>query len=253
MLFFTDRNFNIPKHKQKLTTKYNFGDNMKKIIELKKIYKSYSIGKEKLSVLENINLTVNSGDFLAITGASGSGKSTLMNILGFLDTPDEGEYFFDGKISNNFSKSTLAKIRGKKIGFIFQSFYLLPNLTAYQNVELPLIYNKIPPNKRKILCESALKKVGLLDRAKHKPCQLSGGQKQRVAIARAIALSPPLILADEPTGNLDPHSSADVLKILNALNEDGITVILITHDTSIADEVKKKITISKGKILAKSL
>ena len=221
---------------------------MQKIIELKKINKSYTIGKQNLPVLNNINLVVNKGDFLAITGASGSGKSTLMNILGFLDTPDSGEYFFGGEKSNTFSKNNLSKIRGKKIGFIFQSFHLLPDLTAYQNVELPLIYNKIPLTKRKNLCESALKKVGLLDRMNHKPNQLSGGQKQRVAIARAIALSPPLILADEPTGNLDPVSGGEVLNILKSLNNEGVTVVIITHDFSLAEKAKNKIKIANGNI-----
>ncbi len=221
---------------------------MENIIELRKIHKSYFVGKQKLKVLSNINLVVNKGDFLAITGASGSGKSTLMNILGFLDTPDSGEYFFSGTKSSSISSSDLSKIRGKKIGFVFQSFHLLPDLTAYQNVELPLIYNKIPISKRKVLCESALKKVDLLDRMNHKPNQLSGGQKQRVAIARAIALSPPLILADEPTGNLDPISSNEVMNILNSLNSEGITVIIITHDSSLAEKAKNKITISNGEI-----
>lgn len=222
---------------------------MEKIIELKQICKSYTIGKEKLPVLNNINLTIKKGDFLAITGSSGSGKSTLMNLLGFLDTPDKGEYFFNGQKSSSLSKSIISKIRGRKIGFVFQSFHLLPDLTAYQNVELPLIYNKIPISKRKKLCESALEKVNLTDRKNHKPNQLSGGQKQRIAIARAIALSPPLILADEPTGNLDPVSSSEVLKILNSLNNDGITIVIITHDSSLASKAKSKITISDGKIL----
>ena len=221
---------------------------MDKIIELCKISKDYYIGKEKLSVLKNIDLTVKTGDFLAITGESGSGKSTLMNILGFLDTPDSGSYIFDGEKSKNFSEGMLSKIRGKKIGFIFQSFHLLPNLTAFQNVELPLIYNRISRSKRKELCNKALQRVGLSDRANHKPNQLSGGQKQRVAIARAIALSPPLILADEPTGNLDPHSSNEIINILKALNNDGTTIVIITHDLSIANKTTSKITISNGKI-----
>ncbi|MBE6761214.1 MAG: ABC transporter ATP-binding protein [Ruminococcaceae bacterium] len=221
---------------------------MEKIIELKNISKHYYIGKERLEVLKNINLTVENGDFLAITGESGSGKSTLMNILGFLDTPDAGSYAFDGKNSKAFSSHTLSKLRGSKIGFIFQSFHLLPNLTAYQNVELPLIYNKIPKSKRKELCLNALNKVGLTERINHKPNQLSGGQKQRVAIARAIALSPPLILADEPTGNLDPASGKDVLNILENLNKEGTTIIIITHDISIAKKAENQINIINGKI-----
>ena len=221
---------------------------MEKIIELENISKYYYIGKEKLQVLKNVNLTVKNGDFLAITGESGSGKSTLMNILGFLDTPDTGNYTFNGKKSKNFSSSKLSKLRGSKIGFIFQSFHLLPNLTAYQNVELPLIYNKVPKSKRKELCINALNRVGLADRTNHKPNQLSGGQKQRVAIARAIALSPPLILADEPTGNLDPISSKEVLNILQSLNDEGTTIVIITHDISIANKAKSKININSGKI-----
>ena len=221
---------------------------MKKIIELSNISKHYYIGKEKLQVLKNVDLTVESGDFLAITGESGSGKSTLMNILGFLDTPDEGNYVFEGQKSKVFSKRKLSKLRGNKIGFIFQSFHLLPNLTAYQNVELPLIYNKIPKNKRKELCLNALERVGLTNRINHKPNQLSGGQKQRVSIARAIALSPPLILADEPTGNLDPDSSNEILCILENLNKEGTTVVIITHDVSIANKAQSKINIINGKI-----
>ena len=221
---------------------------MEKIIKLRNISKNYFIDKEKLQVLKNINLTVENGDFLAITGESGSGKSTLMNILGFLDTPDTGDYFFNNENSGNFSNRKLSKLRGRKIGFIFQSFHLLPNLTAYQNVELPLIYNKVPKSKRRALCTTALKRVGLLNRSNHKPNQLSGGQKQRVAIARAIALSPPLILADEPTGNLDPISSNEILDILQTLNNEGTTVIIITHDISIANKAKKQIKVINGMI-----
>lgn len=221
---------------------------MEEIIKLSNVSKHYFIDKEKLQVLDNINLTVNFGDFLAITGESGSGKSTLMNILGFLDIHDSGKYFFIGKKTKEFSENTLSKIRRRNIGFIFQSFHLLPHLTAYQNVELPLIYNKVPKKQRKELCLTALKRVGLTDRANHKPCQLSGGQKQRVAIARAIALSPPLILADEPTGNLDPISSAEVIETLQKLNDSGTTVIIITHDHSISEKAKNIIKIKNGKI-----
>lgn len=248
MLFFTENITIFVMNKQENITQNIVGDYMEKIIELTNISKHYYIGKEKLKVLENIDLTVKKGDFLAITGTSGSGKSTLMNILGFLDTPDAGNYFFEGKESKNFSNSKLSKLRGSKIGFIFQSFYLLPTLTAYQNVELPLIYNKVQKNKRKELCINALKRVGLTDRLNHKPNQLSGGQKQRVAIARAISLSPPLILADEPTGNLDPTSSNEVLDILNNLNNEGTTVVIITHDISIANKAKNRINIINGKI-----
>lgn len=222
---------------------------MKELIKLTNITKRYKLGNENVTALNSVNLTVNCGDFLAITGASGSGKSTLMNILGFLDTADKGEYFFDGKNRCGFSESSLSKIRGEKIGFIFQSFYLIPELSAYQNVELPLIYNNVPKKNREKICKTALEKVGLIDRMYHKPNQLSGGQKQRVAIARAISLSPPLILADEPTGNLDPTSAKDVLNTLLMLNNDGVTVIMITHDKSLAKLAKQKIEIKDGVIL----
>ncbi len=219
-----------------------------KVIELKNIGKTYSLGNEKIYALNNINLTVNKGDFLAITGASGSGKSTLMNILGFLDIQDSGDYYFCGENCKNHSESKLSHIRGNRIGFVFQSFHLLPNLTAIQNVELPLIYNHINKKERRMVCEEALRKVGLSDRASHKPNQLSGGQKQRVAIARAIALSPSILLADEPTGNLDPNSSEEVLKHLIRLNNDGTTVIMITHDKEIAKRAKSRIEIKNGQL-----
>lgn len=222
---------------------------MKELIKLNNISKNYKLGNENVVALNNINLTVNKGTFLAITGASGSGKSTLMNILGFLDKADNGDYFFEGKNQSGFSETNLSKIRGEKIGFIFQSFYLIPELTAYQNVELPLVYNDVPKKKRKAICEAALKKVGLSDRMHHKPNQLSGGQKQRVAIARAISLSPPLILADEPTGNLDPASAKDVLDTLLRLNNEGVTVIMITHDKSLANLAGEKIEILNGQIV----
>lgn len=218
------------------------------IIELKNITKAYPLGNERVSALKGIDLRVEKGDFLAITGSSGSGKSTLMNILGFLDIPDSGIYSFDGEDCKKYSDAQLANIRGKRIGFIFQSFHLLPNLTALQNVELPLIYNHISKKKRQQLGEDALKRVGLLDRLNHKPNQLSGGQKQRVAIARAIALSPPLLLADEPTGNLDPASSEEILNVLLRLNKDGTTIIMITHDRELAKKAGKQIEIQNGKI-----
>lgn len=223
---------------------------MEKLIKLNNVSKKYKLGSQDIIALNNINLTVYKGDFLAITGASGSGKSTLMNILGFLDTADSGEYYFEDILSNKYSSGGLSKIRGEKIGFIFQNFYLLPELNAYQNVEIPLIYNRINKNLRKNLCEISLKKVGLSDRMFHTPNKLSGGQKQRVAIARAISLSPPLILADEPTGNLDPDSAKDVLNILKALNAEGTTVIMITHDKELADMAKRKIEIQNGNIVS---
>ena len=248
MLFFTFKITIFKQNKQVIATKNNLGDNVEDIITLNNISKQYSIGKQKLTALKNIYLTVKKGDFLAITGESGSGKSTLMNILGFLDSPDNGQYLFNGKSSADFSEGQLSKIRGRKIGFIFQSFHLLPNLTAYQNVELPLIYNRVPKKQRATLCQNALAKVGLANRTDHKPSQLSGGQKQRVAIARAIALSPPLILADEPTGNLDPASSKEILNILKSLNLEGTTVIIITHDNLVALNAKSRVNIVGGEL-----
>ncbi len=222
---------------------------MKEMIVLKDISKTYPMGKQRVKALDCVSLKVNCGDFLAITGSSGSGKSTLMNILGFLDTPDSGNYIFGGKTYKKLSSKQLSQIRGSRIGFVFQSFHLLPALTAYQNVELPLIYNNIPLRKRKELCIAALQRVGLYDRMNHKPNQLSGGQKQRVAMARAIALSPPLILADEPTGNLDPASGEEILDTLLRLNSEGTTVIMITHDRTLAKKAKSNIEISCGKII----
>ena len=221
---------------------------MEKLIELKSIYKTYLLGKEKISVLRDINLVIHRGDFLAITGASGSGKSTLMNILGFLDAPDSGSYVFDGAPYHNYSGAEVSKIRGEKIGFIFQGFLLLPNLTALQNVELPLIYNHVRRKDRRRMALAALRRVGLEDRIDHKPSQLSGGQKQRVAIARAIALSPPLILADEPTGNLDPRAGDEVIRYLTELNRTGTTVVIITHDEHIAAEAAHRIVIRNGQL-----
>lgn len=218
------------------------------VIELKNINKTYPLGRENISALNDINLTVNKGDFLAITGASGSGKSTLMNILGFLDIQDSGDYLFLGENCKKYSDAELSNIRGRKIGFVFQSFHLLPNLTARQNVELPLIYNHISKKMRKNICEEALEKVGLTERGNHKPNQLSGGQKQRVAIARAMALSPSILLADEPTGNLDPISSEDVLNNLIKLNNDGTTIIMITHDKALAKKAKRHLQIQNGRI-----
>ncbi len=229
------------------------GDIMQRtlVLELENICKSYLLGAEKVSALDGVNLTVQRGEFIAITGASGSGKSTLMNILGFLDTPDSGIYRFCGENCANYSERKLADIRGQKIGFIFQSFHLLPNLTALQNIELPLIYNHISRRKRRKLALEALSKVGLSDRAEHKPNQLSGGQKQRVAIARAIALSPPVLLADEPTGNLDPKSGEDILQNLSLLNNEGTTIIMITHDHTLAKHADRQIAIDAGKIINK--
>ena len=188
-------------------------------------------------------------EFVAIIGQSGSGKSTLMNMLGCLDVPSSGDYFLHGKDVSHMSDDDLSDIRNQEIGFIFQGFNLIPNLTAMENVELPLIYRGIPKKERDALAEAALEKVGLATRKTHRPSEMSGGQQQRVAIARAIAQAPPIILADEPTGNLDSNSSKEILGILKQLHEEGRTVILITHDNEIADQANRVIKIMDGKIV----
>lgn len=217
------------------------------IIRLENISKFYSTDNKKIAALDNINLKVNKGDFLSICGDSGSGKSTLMNIMGFIDKPSSGKYYFEGRDSVLYSEKEISEIRGSKIGFIFQGFNLLPNLTAYENVELPLLYSKVSTNLRKEKVEFALNKVGLSERMNHRPYQLSGGQKQRIAIARALVISPCVILADEPTGNLDKNSGDIIINYLSEINKDGTTVIIITHDMQIASRIRNKITISNGK------
>ncbi len=222
---------------------------MKHLIELTKINKYYTGKNSRIHVLKNISLNIDKGEMVAITGSSGSGKSTLMNILGCLDIPSSGKYTLSGFDVMNLSEKQQAHIRNKKIGFIFQGFNLIPALTAAENVELPLIYKGIPHKRRKELTESALRTVGLDKRMEHKPYELSGGQQQRVAIARAIATRPPIILADEPTGNLDSASGKIILETLIKLNETGKTVILITHDKKVADTASRQIKISDGRLV----
>ncbi len=217
------------------------------MIKIENLTKMYS---KDIIPLKNINLHIENKQFVAIVGSSGSGKTTLMNILGTLDTQSSGDYFLDSLCINSVDRRKLPEIRNKKIGFIFQSFNLMPKLTAIENVELPLIFAGIDPKKRRILSEIALEKVGLSDRMTHTPSKMSGGQQQRVAIARAISLSPPLILADEPTGNLDPKSTEEVLEILSNLNYDGKTIVLITHDLKVAKTSRRIITLENGNILA---
>lgn len=219
------------------------------MIHLKNITKTYDMGSVQVQVLNGITLHVNKGDFLAIIGPSGSGKSTLMNMIGCLDTPTTGEYFLDGKEISTYNEKQLSKIRNEKIGFIFQKFNLLPKLSAYENVELPLIYRGMNAKERKIRCLDTLEKVGLSDRMDHKPTELSGGQQQRVAIARALAGDPPVLLADEPTGNLDSKSGTDVINLIKQLSKEGKTIVLITHDNEVAEQAKKIITIRDGLLL----
>ena len=219
-----------------------------KLIEMKNITKEYSVGEIKIKALDNVSLQISKGEFVAITGQSGSGKSTLMNILGCLDKPESGTYILNGQDVFRANEKKLSEIRNKEIGFIFQSFNLINSLSAAENIELPLIYRGIKKAERRILAKNALAMVGLENRADHLPGQLSGGQQQRVAIARAIALSPPLILADEPTGNLDAASGKEIMSILLNLNKEGKTIVMITHDNAIASVIPKQIKISDGKI-----
>ena len=207
-----------------------------------------SIGGMKVFALKNASLHVREGEFVSIVGPSGSGKSTMMNIIGCLDTADEGEYFLDGQIVEEYSEKELTRIRSKKIGFIFQSFNLIGNLTAEENVELPLIYQRLSKEERKARVEDAFVKVGLSDRRTHKPCELSGGQQQRVAIARAIAARPSLFLADEPTGNLDSATGKEIMGIFRQLNEEGKTIVLITHDDGVARQAGRRIRILDGQV-----
>jgi putative ABC transport system ATP-binding protein len=224
------------------------------IIQVKGLWKIYSTGEVQVEALKGIDLTINNGDFLAIMGASGSGKSTFMNIIGCLDSPSRGEYYLDGHSINGFGKDELATIRNKKIGFVFQGFNLLARTTALENVELPLLYNTEYENNKnrtdtRQLAREALARVGLKDRLHHFSNQLSGGQEQRVTIARALVNKPSLILADEPTGNLDSTTSIEIMSIFKELNKQGITIVLVTHEESIACYAKRIIEFRDGRII----
>ncbi|MCI9525667.1 MAG: ABC transporter ATP-binding protein [Lachnospiraceae bacterium] len=211
--------------------------------------KIYNPGENEVRALDHVDLEIKKGEFVAIIGHSGSGKSTLMNMLGCLDVPTSGAYYLDGRDVSALKDNQLSEIRNQEIGFIFQGFNLIANLTAVENVELPLIYRGIARNKRHKLAKEALIQVGLEKRMEHKPSEMSGGQQQRVAIARAIAAQPPVILADEPTGNLDSASTQEIMEILKGLHEAGHSVILITHDNEIADQAKRVVRILDGKIV----
>ena len=220
------------------------------MIELHGIKKIYQLGDEEVHALDGVDLTIRDKEFVAIIGASGSGKSTLMNIIGCLDTPDEGTYMIDGQDASDLSEHDQAILRNRKIGFIFQQFNLLPKLTAWENVELPLIYQGIPSAERRRRVEEALDKVGLSGRAQHRPNQLSGGQQQRIAVARALVTQPSLILADEPTGNLDSHSTTDIMKLLKELHAMGNTLVIITHDTDIAAQAPRRVQLFDGRVVS---
>ena len=218
------------------------------ILRMENITKAYELGEEEFLALRGVDLVVDRGEFLAVLGPSGSGKSTLMNIIGCLDVPTSGEYYLSGKLIANESEKELARIRSKEIGFIFQSFQLLQRQTAYENVELPLIYANMPEHKRKERVEEMLEKVGLADKMYNLPNQLSGGQQQRVAIARAIATNPTILLADEPTGALDQKTGHQVMELFHELNNEGRTIIMITHDAKIASHAGRIVRILDGNI-----
>lgn len=218
------------------------------LIELKDIYKIYQMGAEEVRAGDGITLTINRGEFVAIVGKSGSGKSTLMNIIGALDVPTSGSYLLGGEDVDQMSDDQLADIRNRMIGFIFQQYNLLPKSNLLENVELPLLYARVPKEERRERAMKSLERVGLADKWKNMPNQLSGGQQQRVSIARALAGNPSLILADEPTGALDSRTSREVLNFLKELNEEGNTIVMITHDSSIALEAKRVVRIHDGKI-----
>lgn len=223
---------------------------MKTVIELKKVTKLYNVGDIAVNALQGIDLIIKKGEFVAVMGASGSGKSTLMNIIGCLDHPTSGDYYFENTNINALSPDDCAEIRNRKIGFVFQVFNLLPRTSALENVELPLFYNRTDlvkdPKKRAI---EALDRVGLQERISHKPNQLSGGERQRVAIARALVNQPSILLADEPTGNLDSVTAIDVMTVFQRFNEQGITVVLVTHEPDLAQYAKRIVTLRDGMII----
>ena len=219
------------------------------LIEVRDVYKIYNPGENQVNALDGVSITIDEGEFVAIIGQSGSGKSTLMNMLGLLDTPTHGEYYINGKLVDDLTDDQMSVIRNEEIGFIFQGFNLISSLSALENVELPLVYRGMPKQERREISQQALERVGLGSRIHHLPAEMSGGQQQRVAVARAIAAKPPVILADEPTGNLDTKSTKEVMAILHELKDEGRTVIVITHDNEIAEEAERVIRIRDGKVV----
>ena len=222
----------------------------KNLVELRDVYKIYGEGREsEVRALDGVSLTIGKGEFVAVVGQSGSGKSTMMNVLGCLDIPTRGTYLLGGTDVRELTDKELSHIRNKQIGFIFQQYNLIQSLTVLENVELPLIYQGVNADDRRDMALEALARVGLANRIKHRPVEMSGGQQQRVAIARAIATKPPIILADEPTGALDSHTGQEVLKVLQELNKEGSTVILITHDNGIAATARRVVRLADGRII----
>lgn len=219
------------------------------MLSVNNLTRHYSLGNETVHALDGVSFKVDTGDFVAIVGPSGSGKSTLMNLLGALDTPSGGTYLLDGQEVQTLEEDKLAWVRNRSIGFVFQSFHLLPRLTSLENVELPLIYRGVPGKQRKEMARQILEKVGLADRIRHKPNELSGGQRQRVAIARALVGQPAILLADEPTGALDSKTGGEILELFSELHQEGKTIVLITHDGKIARHARRILQIEDGKIL----
>jgi putative ABC transport system ATP-binding protein len=218
------------------------------VIRMEGIIKTYDTGKVKVEALKGINLEIRENEFVAIVGPSGSGKSTLMNLIGCLDTPTRGDYFLRGEPVAGLSRESLAEIRNRRVGFVFQNFNLLPQITAFENVEMPLMFGKVPRRKRKARVVELLERVGLVDRMEHKPTELSGGEMQRVAAARALAMEPDIVLADEPTGNLDTGSGNDIMDLFRELWEQGHTMLVITHDPALARRASRIIELRDGLI-----
>jgi putative ABC transport system ATP-binding protein len=223
------------------------------MIRLEQIHRNFQVGDQTVHALDDINLQIDQGEYVSVMGPSGSGKSTLLNLLGLLDRPSSGKYFLNQKNVTELSEQETARTRNRNIGFVFQAFHLVPRLTAAENIELPLILAGVPPEQRHTRVHKALEAMHLSDRAQHKPEQLSGGQRQRVAIARATITEPSVLLADEPTGNLDQKSGHDVIQTLEALNQRGITLIVVTHDMAIGDRSRRRINMLDGRIQADSL